>query len=255
MSAAPLDWIIPDWPAPSWVLAGSTTRSGGVSNGVYASLNLGDHVGDEPNAVAKNRALLQELAQLPTQPAWLQQVHGTDILQLAQWRGEVCAADASLSSAPAEVCVVMTADCLPVLFCCPQTRQVAAAHAGWRGLCDGILEKTLAHFQNPADVLIWLGPCIGPTAFEVGEEVRQQFLSKHAAAASAFSQGALPGKWLANLTELARIRLRSAGAEAIYGGDRCTVSEPEHFFSYRRDGQTGRMASYICMLADPNKPS
>ncbi len=144
----------------------------------------------------------------------------------------------------------MTADCLPVLFCCPETRQVAAAHAGWRGLCDGILEKTLAHFRNPSSVLVWLGPCIGPSAFEVGEEVRQQFLANNSGAESAFVRSANPNKWLANLTELARQRLQHAGAQAIFGGDFCTFSDKERFFSYRRDGQTGRMATYITMCAE-----
>lgn len=250
MSSAPLELILPNWPAPSWVLAGSTTRNGGVSSGVFASLNLGDHVGDAANLVAENRALLQKLAKLPSAPAWLQQVHGTHILSLSQWSGDVVVADASLSQAPAEVCVVMTADCLPVLFCCPDTRQVAAAHAGWRGLCDGILEKTLAQFSNPSSVLVWLGPCIGPTAFEVGDEVRQQFIVNDAGAEVAFAPSQNSGKWLANLPLLARQRLQSAGAHAIYSAEQCTFSHAEQFFSYRRDGQTGRMATFICMLAE-----
>lgn len=250
MSIAPLNLIVPNWPAPSWVQAGSTTRSGGVSDGVFASLNLGDHVGDHPDAVAENRALLKKIANLPAEPAWLQQVHGTTILQLSEWQGEPVAADASLSQQIGEVCLVMTADCLPVLFCCPETRQVAAAHAGWRGLCDGILEKTLAHFRNPSSVMVWLGPCIGPSAFEVGEEVRQQFLANNSGAEAAFVRSANPNKWLANLTELARQRLQHAGAQAIFGGDFCTFSDKERFFSYRRDGQTGRMATYITMRAE-----
>ena len=250
MSVAPLGLIIPNWPAPSWVRAGSTTRSGGISNGVFASLNLGDHVGDNPALVAENRALLQKLANLPAEPAWLQQVHGTDVLQLSTWQGHVVAADASTSQQAGQVCLVMTADCLPALFCCTKSKQVAAAHAGWRGLCDGILEKTLAHFPDPSTVLVWLGPCIGPSAFEVGEEVRQQFLTHDAAATSAFAPSENPGKWLANLPMLAKQRLVAAGAASIYGGDRCTFSESEHFFSYRRDGQTGRMASFIYIQAD-----
>ncbi len=250
MPIAPLHLIVPNWPAPSWVQAGSTTRIGGVSDGVFASLNLGDHVGDHPDAVAENRALLKKIAKLPAEPAWLQQVHDTTIVQLSEWQGEPVAADASLSRQIGEVCLVMTADCLPVLFCCPETRQVAAAHAGWRGLCEGILEKTLAHFRNPSSVLVWLGPCIGPSAFEVGEEVRQQFLAKDSGAEAAFVRSATPNKWLANLSELARQRLQHAGAQAIFGGDFCTFSDKERFFSYRRDGQTGRMATYITMCAE-----
>lgn len=250
MSTTPFDLIVPNWPAPSWVLAGSTTRSGGVSDGVFASLNLGDHVGDHPESVAKNRALLKKVANLPAEPAWLQQVHGTEILQLSTWQGGIVAADASVSEQAGQVCLVMTADCLPVLFCCPKTKQVAAAHAGWRGLCDGILEKTLSHFSNPSSVLVWLGPCIGPSAFEVGEEVRQQFLANSAVAEAAFIRSANPSKWLANLALLARQRLTAAGATEIYGGDRCTFTESKQFFSYRRDGQTGRMASFIYIQAD-----
>jgi YfiH family protein len=250
MSTAPLELILPNWPAPSWVLAGSTTRVGGVSNGVFASLNLGDHVGDAANLVAENRALLQKRAKLPSAPAWLQQVHGTHILPLSEWTGDVVVADASLSRAPAEVCVVMTADCLPVLFCCPDTRQVAAAHAGWRGLCDGILEKTLAQFSNPSSVLVWLGPCIGATAFEVGDEVRQQFLATAPVAQIAFTPSPNQGKWLADLRLLASQRLESAGAQSIYATEHCTLSDADQFFSYRRDGQTGRMATFICMLAE-----
>ncbi len=249
MSAEPLALIIPNWPAPHWVRAGSTTRIGGVSDGVFASLNLGDHVGDHPVSVAENRALLKELAKLPAEPAWLQQVHGTDILHLSSWQGDVVAADASTSVQVGQVCLVMTADCLPVLFCCTKTKQVAAAHAGWRGLCDGILEKTLALFAEPSAVLVWLGPCIGPSAFEVGEEVRRQFLAKDAKADAAFAPSENSGKWLANLPMLACQRLTTAGAAQIYGGDRCTYTESEYFFSYRRDGQTGRMASFIYIEA------
>jgi YfiH family protein len=237
-------WIVPDWPVASSVKALSTTRQGGVSTGVFASLNLGTHVGDESAAVTQNRQLLTQHAALPSTPAWLNQVHGTSVLDLSHWQGDVVSADAAVSQQPGKVCLVMTADCLPVLFCNQQGTQVAAAHAGWRGLCDGILEQTLAHFAHPQDVMVWFGPAIGPSRFEVGAEVRTAFLAKDAAANQAFvPQG--QAKYLANIYLLARQRLMAAGVTRFYGGDRCTVRESELFFSYRRDGETGRMASCI----------
>lgn len=247
MSAA-TDWITPNWPAPATVRALSTRRSGGVSTGVFASLNLGSHVGDDPALVAQNRQLLQQQARLPATPAWLNQVHGIEVLDLAHWHGELVSADASVSRQAGQVCLVMTADCLPVLFCDRQGTQVAAAHAGWRGLCDGVLEQTVATFAQPDQVLAWLGPAIGPTAFEVGAEVRAAFLAKDAAANRAFVPQR-QGKYLADLYLLARMRLQAVGVTAIYGGDFCTFSANEHFFSYRRDGQTGRQASLIWLQA------
>jgi YfiH family protein len=241
--SAPL-WLTPDWPAPASVKALSTIRQGGVSTGVYASLNLGSHVGDEPAAVLRNRLLLEQDAALPATPAWLNQVHGTAVLDLSKWQGELATADAAVSRQVGQVCLVMTADCLPVLFCNRQGTQVAAAHAGWRGLCEGVLEQTLAHFANPADVMVWFGPAIGPGQFEVGAEVRTAFMQKNAGANLAFvPQG--DAKYLANIYLLARQRLMAAGVSQFYGGEHCTFSEPELFFSYRRDGQTGRMASCI----------
>jgi YfiH family protein len=241
--SAPL-WLTPDWPAPASVKALSTIRQGGVSTGVYASLNLGSHVGDEPAAVLRNRLLLEQDAALPATPAWLNQVHGTAVLDLSKWQGELATADAAVSRQVGQVCLVMTADCLPVLFCNRQGTQVAAAHAGWRGLCEGVLEQTLAHFANPADVMVWFGPAIGPGQFEVGAEVRAAFMQKNAGANLAFvPQG--DAKYLANIYLLARQRLMAAGVSQFYGGEHCTFSEPELFFSYRRDGQTGRMASCI----------
>jgi len=241
--SAPLR-LTPDWPAPKAVQAFSTTRQGGVSAGVYASLNLGSHVGDDPVAVAKNRALLLRQAALPTSPAWLNQVHGYDVLDLAKWQGELVNADAAVSQQAGKVCLVMTADCLPVLFCNMQGSQVAAAHAGWRGLCNGVLEQTLAHFENPKQVMVWFGPAIGPGQFEVGAEVRAAFIQKNAGANQAFvPQG--EGKYLANIYLLARQRLMAAGVSQFYGGEHCTFTESDLFFSYRRDGQTGRMASCI----------
>lgn len=236
------EWIVPEWPAPHGVQALSTTRRGGVSEGGYHSLNLGDHVGDQPAHVAENRARVA--AHLPAAPLWLSQVHGVRVVDAALAAdGEQ--ADAALVRIPGRVCAVMTADCLPVLFCHRGGQVVAAAHAGWRGLAGGVLEATLAAMAVPGnEVMAWLGPAIGPTAFEVGDDVRTAFAGADPAAASAFA-AATPGKWLADLYALARLRLRRCGVTAIYGGDRCTVSEPGLFFSHRRDRVTGRMASLI----------
>ena len=240
----PLQLIVPDWPAPVWVNACSSTRSGGFSTGRFTSLNLGDHVGDSAQQVQRNRLLLQQHAGLPAAPVWLQQVHGTVVQRLPAQTSTSLQADAAFSSTAGQVCSVMTADCLPVLFCDRSGQQVAAAHAGWRGLLGGVLEATVATFTQPCEVMAWLGPAIGPSAFEVGYEVRQQFIAEQAGAEAAFQPG-VQGKWLANLYELARQRLRAVGVNAVYGGDYCTLSQAELFFSYRRDGQTGRMASCI----------
>jgi YfiH family protein len=243
MSSEPaLEVIRPDWDAPANVAAISTTRSGGVSGGPYAALNLGDHVGDDPAAVAENRRRLRVALRLPGEPAWLQQVHGTRLRLPGD--GDACA-DACLADHPGGVCVVMTADCLPVLFCNAAGTRVAAAHAGWRGLLAGVLEQTLAGFDDPPrEVLAWLGPAIGPRAFEVGDEVRGGFVAVHSADADAFLPSR-PGHWLADIYALARRRLRSCGLERVHGGGWCTVSEPARFFSYRRDGASGRMASLV----------
>lgn len=237
-------FLIPTWPAPANVRSLVTTRLGGVSTGGYSSLNLGSHVGDEPQAVAANRLLLQQQAALPAAPVWLNQVHGTQVLDIAGWQGQLVAADASFCRNSATVCAVLTADCLPVLFCHRDGSQVAVAHAGWRGLVAGVLENTLASFTDPTQVLVWLGPAIGSAAFEVGAEVRAAFLAHSQAANQAFVPAG-QGKYLANIYLLARQRLKAAGVAAIYGGDLCTVSDTRRFFSYRRDGQTGRMASLI----------
>ncbi len=238
-------FVVPDWPAPANVCALQTTRLGGVSAAPWAGFNLGDHVGDDPAHVAANRAALGGL--LPTEPCWLQQVHGiiaVDAAKMAKTT-EAIIADASYSRESGAVCVVMTADCLPVLFCDRAGSVVAAAHAGWRGLLAGVLESTIAAMAvAPDELLAWFGPAIGPQAFEVGDEVRAAFVADSAQAAAAFvAQPA--GKWLADIELLARQRLQAAGLTAIYGGGRCTVSDAENYFSYRRDGQTGRMASLV----------
>ncbi len=249
------DFLLPDWPAPAHVRALSTSRGlmaqsqFGGSAGIYAGLNLGTHVGDIPDAVLANRQSLQQYCDLPRQPAWLNQVHGVAVLDLDLWQGQLTDADASVTSIPGLAAVVMTADCLPVLFCDRQGNKVAAAHAGWRGLCDGVLEATLQHFPEPAEVLAWLGPAIGPTNFEVGSEVRAAFVAKDKQAAAAFVPSINPGKYLADIYLLARQRLQAAGVSAIYGGDYCTVADPQRFYSYRRDGQTGRQASLIWLTA------
>lgn len=241
-------WISADWPAPPHVHAGTTTRRGGVSRAPYDSLNLATHVGDEETAVRENRRILRETLALPAEPLWLSQVHGTDVAAVNGTVKSECEADASLSREVGQVCVVMTADCLPLLFCDRAGTVVAAAHAGWRGLLDGVIEATIRQMQIPADeLLVWLGPAIGPDAFEVGAELRQGFIEKDAEAAAAFRPSCNSGKWMADLYQLARLRLARCGIEAVYGGGLCSFQDREHFFSYRRDGATGRMASLIWM--------
>ncbi|MFP5404466.1 MAG: peptidoglycan editing factor PgeF [Gammaproteobacteria bacterium] len=233
--------IQPDWPAPARVRACMTTREGGVSPPPWASFNLGDHVGDDPAHVAANRARLRE--SLPAEPGWLRQVHSPRVVELG--REQNPEADASFTREAGQVCAVLTADCLPVLFCDRAGSVVAAAHAGWRGLANGVLEVTVAAMGvAPGEVLAWMGAAIGPQAFEVGEEVREAFMARHPEAAAAFAPHA-PGKWLADLYALARIRLGSVGVRSIYGGGRCTLTEAETFYSYRRDGVTGRMAALV----------
>lgn len=236
------DWIVPEWPAPACVRSLVTTRNGGVSTGPYASLNLGLHVGDDPVAVAANRARLRE--HLPAEPAWLNQVHGTCTV-LADAADRVPNADASFTRRRGVVCAVMTADCLPVLFADDDGTVVAVAHAGWRGLAAGVLEATIAAMEIPPTRLhAWLGPAIGPQAFEVGAEVRSAFVADLPESAAAFMPGDT-GKWLADIYTLARLRLRRAGVDSLHGGGLCTVSDAARFYSYRRDGTTGRMASLI----------
>ncbi|MDI1302138.1 MAG: peptidoglycan editing factor PgeF [bacterium] len=247
-----LPLIQADWPAPANIHAVVTTRSGGVSVSPWDSLNLGAHVGDDPVHVAENRQLLQAALRKTDcceTPQWLNQVHGTVVVEAEPDAGKRALlapdADAVGTDKSGIPCVVMTADCLPVFFCDRKGSRVAVAHAGWRGLCDGVLEATLKTFADPADVLAWLGPAIGPEKFEVGEEVRAAFVAKDAAAVAAFVPGTRAGHWLADIYALARLRLQEAGVGSVYGGGFCTVTDSERFFSYRRDGRTGRMASVI----------
>jgi len=257
-----LSWLRPDWPAPATVRALATTRLGGASRAPYGladgspgGLNLGSHVGDDPADVVRNRATLAR--HLPSMPLWLDQVHGCAVAtvdHVATQREAVPRADASIANVPGLVCAVMTADCLPVLLCDAAGTVVGAAHAGWRGLCSGVIEATLSRMQAacggaPARWLAWLGPAIGPDAFEVGAEVRAAFLEQAlpqelASVEAAFRPGA-PGKYMADIYGLARTRLARAGCTAVYGGDTCTVSDAQRFYSYRRDGVTGRMASLV----------
>ncbi len=237
-------FIEPDWPAPSGVRAISTLRVGGVSQGVYGSFNLGAHVGDEPENVIANRRLLREVLALPAEPFWLNQVHGNAVVRAETRPGPPPAADATYSDKTGVVCVVMTADCLPVLFCDHAGSRVAAAHAGWRGLADGVLEATVQAFGKEKP-MAWLGPAIGPDAFEVGPPVRQAFLEAFGAGASAAFLQTDDSHWLADLYGLARLALARVGVTEVYGCGHCTFGDPERFFSYRRDGQTGRMATLV----------
>ncbi len=259
MAGLPMPGLLtPDWPLPAGVRALFTTRAGGVSAAPFDSFNLGDHVRDDPAHVAANRQLLTGLT-APAQPVFLQQVHGTRVLRLQTDPAHIAAsqgaeADACLTTEPGVACTIMVADCLPVLFAHASGRAVAAAHAGWRGLAGGVLEATVQALQQAegsGDISAWLGPCIGPAAFEVGDEVREAFGADEAVLGCFMPHG--PGKWWADLPALARIRLRQAGVSALHGNDGtpgwCTVTQASSFFSHRRDavrlGSTGRMAACI----------
>jgi polyphenol oxidase len=252
MQSLHFDRLVPDWPAPPWVSALCSARAGGASQGPYAGLNLGLHVGDDAPTVLGNRAALQAALGVPA--VFLNQVHGCAMVKLTPHGLDTQEADGAYADQPGVACTVMVADCLPVLFCDVQGKQVAAAHAGWRGLLgvqgQGILEAAVASFagQNRPDLLAWLGPCIGPQAFAVGGEVRAAFVDASPEAAICF-QPQPNGKWLANLPALARQRLLALGIARAYGNDGgqdwCTVANPSRFFSHRRDGVSGRMAACI----------
>lgn len=248
-----MKFIEAPWSCEGRLRALTTTRLGGCSLAPFESLNLGDHVADDARAVAENRERLLSSLGLKKQPQWLQQVHGTEVVKACA-DGQIRTADACWSDEPGLACVVMTADCLPVFFANNSANKVAVAHAGWRGLADGVLENTLAIFDDPSQVKVWLGPAIGPSAFEVGEDVHQRFCDLDAAADAAFL--ATPdknGKYLANIYQLADLRLRNAGVELIDSCDLCTYKDAQNFFSYRRNGQTGRMASLIWIDEDRDK--
>ena len=236
--------LIPDWPAPEHVKALITTRRGGCSQTPYDGMNLADHVGDDPERVSNNRALLRQKFNLPAEPNWLQQVHGCQVAACGSSAAPV-EADAVVAEQPGQVCAVMTADCLPLLICNDSGSRVAAVHAGWRGLAAGVIEAALDRFDEPGEsLLVWLGPAIGPDRFEVGDDVRELFLNSGQAHETAFKPGA-PGRWLADIYQLARVRLMERNIGFVGGGDYCTVTDEKRFFSYRRDGSTGRMASLI----------
>lgn len=242
-----LSFIRPEWPAPSNIRAVCTTRLGGASRPPWASLNLGDHVGDAQGDVRANRIKLARACDLPADAfGWLNQIHGTEIVSLPAVTAAP-EADASYTRAAGRACTILTADCLPVILCDQQGATVAAAHAGWRSLCGGVLENLVARMAVPGrDLMAWLGPAIGPTAFEVGPEVRSAFMAKCPQADAAFNAaGAREGHYMADIYLLARQRLEALGIANIYGGGFCTVSDSQRFYSYRRDGQTGRMATVI----------
>lgn len=243
-----MNWIKPDWPLPDGVHAAVTLRSGGISRGNFASLNPASHVGDDPDDVARNRQIIRDRLQLPAEPCWLSQVHGVTVVNAAQAYPTPPSADASFTDQPGTVCAVLTADCLPVLFCGDDGRKIAAAHAGWRGLQAGIIAQTLQS-MNCRAVSVWLGPAIGPEQFEVGDEVRAAFVDNSPQHASAFVTHG-DGKWLADIYRLARQQLAALGISDIHGGGLCTVGDDQRFYSFRRDGaQTGRMASLIWRTA------
>ena len=242
------DFILrPDWPVPSRVRAAQTLRVGGVSRGEFASLNLGAHVGDDAGAVQENRALLARVLELPGEPLWLSQAHGSRVVSADAL--ETRTGDAIVARGTGLVCVIQTADCLPVLFTNAAGTCVAAAHAGWRGLAGGVLEATVqamlkATPESAESLIAWLGPAIGVEAFEVGAEVRAAFVAHDARACQAFTPNAR-GRWQADLVMLARQRLTAAGVTEIHGGGLCTATDSERFFSHRREGRTGRMGTLI----------
>ena len=236
--------LTPEWPAPTGVRAAFSLRGGGVSEGGYASLNLGLHVGDDPAAVAENRRRLMQALSLPAAPQWIEQVHGREVRELPL-RGAPRPADALIARTPGAVAVVQVADCLPVLFASRAAPAVAVAHAGWRGLAAGVLEATVAALDVPPGQLIaWLGPAIGPAHFEVGDEVRSALLADSSEDAMAFSPN-VRGRWQCNLAHLARARLARAGVGALYGESPCTYTDAARFFSHRRAAPCGRMAALI----------
>lgn len=238
-----------DWPAPAGVVAFTTLRDGdGVSRSPFDAFNLGARCGDEPAAVAENRSRLIRHRALPSSPHWLRQVHGTEIVRFDRMVADTNVepeADAAATSEPGVVLAILTADCLPVVFASDDGSEIAAAHAGWRGLAAGVLERTVEAMRAPASrILAWMGPAAGPQAYEVGEEVFDAFVSAERGAECAFA-ATRPGHWRVDLYALARRRLRAAGVEQVHGGGLCTISDPKRFYSHRRDQRTGRMATLV----------
>ena len=243
MTASRPAWITPDWPAPPAVRAVTTTRSGGVSRAPYASLNLAAGTGDAPSAVARNRAMVVSALELDHEPCWLDQVHGSSVVRAARY-ATAPRADASIGDAGSPPCAVLTADCLPVVLCDVAGTRAGVAHAGWRGLAGGVIERCVAAMERPAgELLAWLGPGIGAGSYEVGPEVRAACLDADPGAWRAFPSAPGAERWFADLYAIARRRLESLGIERVYGGGLCTRRDPERFFSHRRDGVTGRFAT------------
>ncbi|MCE0493209.1 peptidoglycan editing factor PgeF [Vibrio salinus] len=240
----------PDWKIPANVSAVASTREGGFSAEPYKSLNLGNHVGDSPELVAKNRQWLVEQKVLPAQPVWLNQTHSTKIITVSEWTSEVLDADGIFTTTPGIVCSVMTADCLPVLLTNTQGTEVAAVHAGWRGLADGILENAVRCFTEPGDVVGWIGPAISDQFFEIGKEVVKKFVEMDSNFINAFEpREGFPGKWMGNLAMIAQQKLLKLGISDVSASGLCTYKNEAQFFSYRRDGQTGRQACFIWINA------
>ena len=242
-----LEIIVPDWPAPKGVRAAFTTRAGGVSVAPYDSLNVGAGVGDSDEAVAENRRRVSQRLQLPSEPVWLEQVHGTEVVVVGAIADRLASprADASVSHSAGYVCAIRVADCIPVLFAARDGSVVGAAHAGWRGLAGGVLEATVGQLGvPPSQLMAWMGPAIGPDHFEVGEDVLKAFLAKDGGAGAAFVSNPR-GHWQCDLYLLARRALAALGVHETYGGGWCTYADARRFFSYRRDGQCGRMAALI----------
>lgn len=236
-------WIEAAWPAPAHIVAGTTTRAGGVSAGAYASMNLGAHVGDDAERVAENRRRFVADCGLDAEPDWLTQVHGTAV-RIAGGAGPA-EADAVIARDPGISIAVLTADCLPILLCADSGEEIAAIHAGWRGLAAGVVAATVLQMETPARrLLAWLGPAISQPAFEVGDEVRAAFVAGDPEAAACFRRNER-GRWQADLFALAGQHLGVAGVGAVHGGGLCTFADRQRFFSYRRDGQCGRMATFI----------
>jgi polyphenol oxidase len=235
-------WLQPDWPVPANIHAATTLRTGGVSQNCYASLNPATHVGDNAELVNQNRQIIKTMLNLPSEPVWLNQTHSNRAIK-AIATDTPQQADASYTDQPGVVCAVMTADCLPLLVCAADGTEIAAIHAGWRGLLDGVIDNTIAALQNQ-DVLVWLGPAIGLERFEVGNEVRTAFMAKSADYALAFKRHS-QDKWLADIYQLARLNLAALNISKVCGGNFCTVTDKERFYSYRRDKDTGRMATLI----------
>jgi polyphenol oxidase len=236
--------ITPDWTAPAAVRAAFTLRTGGVSTGAFESFNLATHVGDDLSAVAENRKRLQTKLSLPVEPDWLEQVHGIAVADL-DVTSSLRRADAAVTRGARKMCAIQVADCMPVLFASRDGSSIGAAHAGWRGMAGGVLEATIGALHcEPSQLLAWLGPCISQENFEVGDEVREAFVQADPHTASAFERNG-KGRWQCDLYAIARRRLGALGIGDVTGGGWCTFADRERFFSYRRDGQCGRMAALI----------